>query len=91
MKRSTTPAERWSSVSDSPTMRDARSVASVPTSERAHHGRLAFGIDLRLCLRDDAVSLAVSLGLHLGDDLGALFLSLGARRAASARPSASRF
>src|SRR5699024_12515794 len=35
MKRSTTLAERSSSVSDSPTMREARSVARVPTSERS--------------------------------------------------------
>src|SRR5690606_25848028 len=52
---------------------------SADFGTQLHHGGLTFGVDLSLCLSDDAISLGVSLSFHVGDDLGALFLSLGAQ------------
>ena len=72
-KRSTMPVAFLSSLSDSPMTPDARSRASVPTSERSDtmRGR-ALGLDLSLRVGDDACGF----GLRLLDQLGADLLGV---------------
>ena len=61
---------RASSSSDSPTILDASSVASVPTSPaQLDHRLLALGLDLLLGGRGDPVRLGLRLLAHLRDDL----------------------
>src|SRR5699024_3725402 len=56
-----------------------RSGEGADLGTQLNHGGLAFGVDLSLSRLDDAISLGVSLCLHVGDDLSAFFLGLGAQ------------
>ena len=94
-KRSTTPRCRASSSSDSPTIRPARSTASVPTSLRSWRSACGLvGLDLVVRRRDQATRLGCASLAHLRDDRGALLAGLLADAApprAGRRPAAARY